>query len=144
MACKYRIDILTLFPAAVSAMMDESIIGRAQRHGHVSLACHQIRDFTTNRQNQVDDYPYGGGRGCVMQAQPLYDCWRHLEELEAYAKKNPDEIDAAELEKRKQATVESYSNITLSTDPAEVRKHISTGVNSWYVPRERMANNYEG
>ena len=77
MACKYRIDILTLFPTAVSAMMDESIIGRAQKHGFVELACHQIRDYTTNKQNQVDDYPYGGGRGCVMQAQPLYDCWRH-------------------------------------------------------------------
>ncbi len=77
MECKYRIDILTLFPQAIRAMMDESIIGRAQKHGHVALECHQIRDYTTNKQKQVDDYPYGGGRGCVMQAQPLYDCWKH-------------------------------------------------------------------
>ncbi len=75
---KYRIDILTLFPAAVEAMLGESILGRAGRRGLISIECHQIRDYTTNKQMQVDDYPYGGGRGCVMQAQPLYDCWAHV------------------------------------------------------------------
>ncbi len=78
MECKYRIDILTLFPEATAALMNESIIGRAQQRGHIQLKCHQIRDYTTNRQNQVDDYPYGGGRGCVMQAQPLHACWKHV------------------------------------------------------------------
>ncbi len=76
MECKYRIDILTLFPEATAALMNESIIGRAQKKGHIQFKCHQIRDFTTNKQNQVDDYPYGGGRGCVMQAQPLHACWQ--------------------------------------------------------------------
>lgn len=73
-----RIDIMTLFPDAVNAMMKESILGRAQERGIIDIRCHQIRDYTTNKQNQVDDYPYGGGRGCVMQAQPLHDCWQHL------------------------------------------------------------------
>jgi len=73
-----RIDIMTLFPDAVNAMMKESILGRAQERGIIDIRCHQIRDYTTNKQNQVDDYPYGGGRGCVMQAQPLHDCWKHL------------------------------------------------------------------
>ena len=73
-----RIDILTLFPAAVDAMMQESILGRAQKKGLIEIHCHQIRDYTTNRQNQVDDYPYGGGRGAVMQADPLYRCWQHI------------------------------------------------------------------
>ena len=54
--------------------MSESIIGRARQRGYIELACHQIRDYTTNRQKQVDDYPYGGGPGMVMQAQPIYDC----------------------------------------------------------------------
>lgn len=76
-----HIDIMTLFPDVVGDMMWESILGRAQERGYIRIDCHQIRDYTTNKQNQVDDYPYGGGRGCVMQAQPLYDCWRHICDL---------------------------------------------------------------
>lgn len=70
----YTVDVLTLFPDSVMATLGESIIKRAAKKGLVDVKAHQIRDFTTNRQNQVDDYPYGGGRGCVMQAQPLADC----------------------------------------------------------------------
>ena len=73
-----RIDIMTLFPEAVMAMLDSSILGRAAERGYIRIECHQIRDYTTNKQKQVDDYPYGGGRGCVMQVQPLYDCWKHI------------------------------------------------------------------
>lgn len=73
-----QIDIMTLFPDTVGDMLSDSIIGRGQERGYVKINCHQIRDYTTNKQNQVDDYPYGGGRGCVMQAQPLYDCWKHI------------------------------------------------------------------
>ncbi len=73
-----RIDILTLFPDAVDAMMNISILGRAQERGFIAIQTHQIRDFTTNKQMQVDDYPYGGGRGAVMQADPLYRCWQHV------------------------------------------------------------------
>ena len=70
-----RIDILTLFPASVDAMMNVSILGRAQERGYITIKTHQIRDYTTNKQMQVDDYPYGGGRGAVMQADPLWRCW---------------------------------------------------------------------
>lgn len=70
-----RIDILTLFPDTVGDMMNESILGRAQERDFIRIETHQIRDYTTNRQNQVDDYPYGGGRGAVLQADPLYNCW---------------------------------------------------------------------
>ena len=45
--------------------------------GYIRIECHQIRDYTLNKQRQVDDYPYGGGRGAVMQADPLYQCWKH-------------------------------------------------------------------
>jgi len=76
------IDILTLFPTMFEAPLGESIIGRAMAKGILSIRCHQIREYTTNRQNQVDDYPYGGGRGCVMTAQPLYDCWKHAVSLD--------------------------------------------------------------
>ena len=73
-----RIDILTLFPDTVNAVLHESIIGRAAKKGIVDINCVQIRDFTENKQNQVDDYPYGGGFGCVMMAQPLKSCLEHV------------------------------------------------------------------
>ena len=69
-----RIDIMTLFPDTVNAVLHESILGRAAKKGIIEINCVQIRDFTENRQNQVDDYPYGGGWGCVMMAQPLKSC----------------------------------------------------------------------
>ena len=74
----YQIDIMTLFPDVVGDMLCESILGRAQERGFIRIEAHQIRDYTANKQNQVDDYPYGGGRGAVMQADPLYQCWQHI------------------------------------------------------------------
>jgi tRNA (guanine37-N1)-methyltransferase len=69
---------MTLFPDSVRGILSESILGRAQERGLIRIEYHQIRDYTTNKQNQVDDYPYGGGRGCVIQVQPLHDCWKHI------------------------------------------------------------------
>lgn len=69
-----RIDVLTLFPDTVDAVLHESILGRAAKKGVIEINCVQIRDYTENKQNQVDDYPYGGGWGCVMMAQPLKSC----------------------------------------------------------------------
>ena len=73
-----RIDIMTLFPDTVGAVLHESIIGRAAKKGILEINCHQIRDYTLNKQKQVDDYPYGGGFGCVMMAQPLKSCLEHV------------------------------------------------------------------
>ena len=70
-----RIDILTLFPDTLGDVLSESILGRAQERGFIHIGTHQIRDYTSNKQNQVDDYPYGGGRGAIMQADPIYRCW---------------------------------------------------------------------
>ena len=75
-----NIDIMTLFPDSVDAMLHVSILGLAQERGYIAIRSHQIRDYTTNKQMQVDDYPYGGGRGAVMQADPLYRCWAHIVE----------------------------------------------------------------
>jgi len=71
-----RIDFLTLFPESCNAVLGESIIGRARERGILDFHFHQIRDYTENRQKQVDDYPYGGGMGMVMNAQPIADCYR--------------------------------------------------------------------
>ena len=71
-----RIDIMTLFPDMCETVMRESIIGRAREKGVIEIHSHQIRDYTENRQKQVDDYPYGGGMGMVMNAQPIAGCFR--------------------------------------------------------------------
>lgn len=73
-----RIDILTLFPDMCYAYLDESIIGRARKKGALEIECTDIRDYTTDKHNRVDDSPYGGTTGMVMQAQPIYDCYQAL------------------------------------------------------------------
>ena len=67
-----RVDILTLFPEMFDAVLNNSIIGRAVEKGILEINCVQIRDFAFNKHRQVDDYPYGGGQGMVMQAEPIY------------------------------------------------------------------------
>lgn len=69
-----RIDIMTLFPDSMRGVLGESILGRAAAKDIIEINCIQIRDFTENKQGQVDDYTYGGGWGCVMMAQPLKSC----------------------------------------------------------------------
>ena len=73
-----RIDILTLFPEMCEAVLNESIIGRARKAGFVEIETHQIRDFTEDKHGRVDDAPYGGGMGMIMQPQPIYDCFLSL------------------------------------------------------------------
>ena len=71
--------ILTLFPEMVMDGLSTSIIGRAQDKGLLSVEAINIRDFAENKHNRVDDYTYGGGAGMLMQAQPVYDAYRHVE-----------------------------------------------------------------
>jgi len=70
-----RFDIMTLFPDLVSGVLGESIIGRAQKSGAITLACHNIRDFSEDKHRRVDDTPYGGGKGMLMMAPPIYNCF---------------------------------------------------------------------
>ena len=74
-----RVDIVTLFPEMCQQVLDASIIGRAARRGCIETHCHQIRDYTLNKQKQTDDYPYGGGCGMVLYAQPIADCLRAVQ-----------------------------------------------------------------
>lgn len=71
-----RIEIATLFPEMCEAVLSESIIGRARAKGAIEVHCHQIRAYTTDKHNRVDDAPFGGGMGMVMQAQPIFACWQ--------------------------------------------------------------------
>ncbi len=73
-----KIDILTLFPEMCESVLSESIIGRARKAGKLQIECHNIRAFAGNKHNRVDDAPYGGGKGMVMQAEPIYNCFKSL------------------------------------------------------------------
>lgn len=73
-----RFYILTLFPEMVEDGLNTSIIGRAVKNGLLSIEAVNIRDHTLDKHKKVDDYPYGGGAGMVMQAQPIYDAWRSV------------------------------------------------------------------
>lgn len=72
--------VLTLFPDMILNGLETSITGRAILAGTISIEAVNIRDYTVNKHKKVDDYPYGGGAGMLMQAQPVYDAWKAVEE----------------------------------------------------------------
>jgi len=72
--------ILTLFPEMIMDGLNTSIIGRAIDNGFIEIEAINIRDYTLDKHNKVDDYPYGGGAGMVMQAQPVYDAYKAIVE----------------------------------------------------------------
>lgn len=76
--------ILTLFPDMVMQGLATSIIGRAAEKGLLSIEAVNIRDYTKDRHKKVDDYPYGGGAGMLMQAQPVFDAWKAVADRIGY------------------------------------------------------------
>lgn len=72
------IDILTLFPEMMETVLAESIIGRARKADIININCTNIRDFAEDKHNRVDDYPYGGGNGMVMQPGPIYRAYKFI------------------------------------------------------------------
>jgi len=69
-----KISIATLFPEMFNSVLDSSITARAIKNGLIDVSFYNIRDYTNNKHNAVDDYPFGGGEGMLIQAQPVYDC----------------------------------------------------------------------
>ena len=82
-----RIDIITVVPEMLDGFLNTSILARAQKKGLVEIHVHNLRDYTTDKHRRVDDYPYGGFAGMVMQCQPIDDCIAALK-----AERNYDEI----------------------------------------------------
>lgn len=70
--------VMTLFPEMIMQGLSTSITGRAIKNNLISIEAVNIRDFTTEKHGHVDDYPYGGGAGMVMQAEPIYRTWQHI------------------------------------------------------------------
>jgi len=75
-----RFDIMTLFPAEVDAFLNMSIIGRARKNGQIKIFCHNIRDFSKDKHKHVDDYSFGGGKGMLMQVEPIVLCHKFIKE----------------------------------------------------------------
>ena len=73
-----QFDIMTLFPDLVDTVLGESIIGRAQKSGAIAVRTHNIRDYSEDKHRRVDDTPYGGGKGMLMMAPPIYNCYRAI------------------------------------------------------------------
>ncbi len=71
-----RFDVLTLFPELIMSITGSSIIGRARAAGLIEVEAHNIRDYSEDKHRRVDDTPYGGGRGMLMAAPPIYRCWK--------------------------------------------------------------------
>ncbi|WP_069997584.1 tRNA (guanosine(37)-N1)-methyltransferase TrmD [Cellulosilyticum sp. I15G10I2] len=75
-----KLTIMTLFKETIDAMLAYSIVGRAKKNNYIAIEAVDIRPFANNKHLQVDDYPYGGGAGMLMMAQPIYDCYQFIKE----------------------------------------------------------------
>lgn len=73
-----KIDVMTLFDEYMDYILSQSIIGRARVAGYLDITCHNIRNYATDKHHTVDDTPYGGGKGMLMMAPPVYDCYRDI------------------------------------------------------------------
>ena len=74
-----KFHVMTLFPEMITEAMNTSIMKRAMESGYISLNAVNIRDYSADKHKKVDDYTYGGGAGMLMQAQPVYDCYKAIE-----------------------------------------------------------------
>lgn len=79
-----RFDIITVLPGLLESPFAHSILQRAQKKGLVEIHVHNLRDYTQNKQKSVDDYPYGGGSGMVMQIEPFANCIEKLKAERGY------------------------------------------------------------
>ena len=113
--------VLTLFPEMIMNGLETSILGRAAAKGIVSFEAVNIRDYTLERHGKVDDYPYGGGAGMVMQAEPIY---RAYEALDRYHR----DVAAKAREIIAQARRENRKIIVLAGRPYHIDKEINHGI----------------
>ena len=79
-----RIDIISAVPQLLESPLNHSIVGNAQGNGHVDIHIHDLRDYSEDKHNKVDDYPYGGGAGMVLTPQPIFSCIEKLQSEREY------------------------------------------------------------
>ena len=111
-----RFDIMTLFPEFVDGILNESVIGRARKSGAIEVRCHNIRDYSLDKHRRVDDTPYGGGKGMLMMAPPIYSCYEAiLAESEGVTKRRVVYMSPAGkvLNQKKAEELSKYDNIII-------------------------------
>lgn len=79
-----RIDIISAVPQLLEGPLNYSIVGKAREEGLVDIYIHDLRDYSTDKHNKVDDYPYGGGAGMVLTPQPIFSCIEELQDQREY------------------------------------------------------------
>jgi len=109
-----RIEIATLFPEMCETVLSESIVGRARKKGLINFRCRNIRDYTNDKHRRVDDAPYGGGMGMVMQAEPIYRCYQAVcQELGTVPHTIYMSPKGNVLNQKKSAELASFENILI-------------------------------
>jgi len=134
-----RIDIVTLLPDLLRSPFEGSIMKRAIDKGLVEVYFHNLRDYTTNKQKSVDDYPYGGGAGMVMNVQPIDDCITFLKSQRSY-----DEIiymtpDGETLNQKMCNTMSMFGNIIVLCGHY---KGVDQRVRDHFITREISIGDY--
>jgi tRNA (guanine37-N1)-methyltransferase len=137
--CQMRIDILTILPELLHSPFEASIMKRAIEKGLVEVHFHNLRDYTTNKQKSVDDYPFGGGAGMVMTIQPIDDCITHLKSQREY-----DEIiymspDGETLNQRMANTLSMRQNLLILCGHY---KGVDQRVRDLYITKEISIGDY--
>ena len=108
-----RIDIITLLPDLLRSPFEASIMKRSIDKGLVQVYFHNLRDYTSNRQKSVDDYPYGGGAGMVMNIQPIDDCIAFLKSERSYDEVIYMSPDGETLNQKMANTMSMLDNIII-------------------------------
>lgn len=134
-----RIDILTVVPDLLQSPFDHSIMQRAQEKGLAEICIHNLRDYSNNKHNKVDDYQYGGGAGMVMTIQPIANCIEALKSQREY-----DEIiymtpDGEIFEQSTANQLSSYKNLLILCGHY---KGIDERIREMYITKEISIGSY--
>ncbi len=134
-----RIDILSCVPKLMESFFQHSILQRAQNKGLVEIHLHDFREFSNNKQKQVDDYPYGGEAGMVLTCQPIVDCIKFLQSQRGY-----DEVifltpDGNTLNQKMVNSMSMYKNLILL---AGHYKGIDQRIRDKYITKEISIGDY--
>ncbi len=108
-----RIDIISCVPQLLQSPLSHSIILRAQDKGLVEIVIHDLRDFSSNKQRQIDDYPYGGGAGMVMMVEPLARAVRYLQAQRQYEEVIFLTPDGEKFDQKMANTLSLHQNLML-------------------------------
>ncbi|NBS18181.1 MAG: tRNA (guanosine(37)-N1)-methyltransferase TrmD [Flavobacteriia bacterium] len=108
-----HIDIITLFPELLASPFESSILKRAIESNKVTVDFHNPRNYSQNKQKQVDDYPFGGGAGMVMQIEPIDRCMDHLKSQRSYQEVIYLTPDGEQLDQKMANELSTKSNILL-------------------------------